>query len=229
MKLLLICLITLNTAFAESLTETLKKMKKNSKSRANPAVSKEFNRATQELRAKNLKTITKGKKIPNLTFTHPNNSSLSLASLYQNNPVILLFYRGHWCPYCMAELKAYQEMFKDFQKEKAIVLAVSPDKIIDIKKTKKKHQIKFILAQDPQNTNAKKIGLKFKVDSKVVELYKNYGIDISHTNNELPMPGTYIIDKKGIIQYSFVDPDYTVRADPQEVLQALKGLQSNHK
>jgi peroxiredoxin len=43
-------------------------------------------------------------------------------------------------------------------------------------------------------------------------------------SNELPMAATYVIDEKGIIQYAFLHEDYRNRAEPSEVLKAVKKL-----
>ncbi|MEE8401007.1 MAG: AhpC/TSA family protein, partial [Candidatus Hydrothermarchaeaceae archaeon] len=58
-------------------------------------------------------------------------------------------------------------------------------------------------------------------------IYKQFGINLPEDNGdesyELPIPATYVI-KDGIIVYSFVDADYTKRAEPAEVLKMLSSL-----
>lgn len=174
------------------------------------------------------KALGVGKKAPLVNFQNLEGKRVSLDSYYENGPLILTFYRGGWCPYCMLELDAYEKMADSFKKAGATILAVSPDSIKEAKKTIIKRGIHFPVVTDPNNRAAKKFGIAFKVDEGTLKIYKKFGINLEasqeNQDNELPMPGTYIIDKTGTIRYSFIDPDYTKRADPEEVLEVLKGL-----
>jgi len=70
--------------------------------------------------------------------------------------------------------------------------------------------------------------LLFQLDKATQGVYKKFGIDLEesqgNSNNELPMPGTYVIDTNGIIQYAFADPDYKKRAEPSKVLKVVQDL-----
>jgi peroxiredoxin len=96
---------------------------------------------------------------------------------------------------------------------------------MEIKKFKNKQNISFNIYQDKDNTVAKKLGIAFKLDPNVKKIYKKFKIDLEknqeNTKDELPMPGTYVINKKGEVTYSFVEPDYTKRLDPVELLKHL--------
>ncbi len=129
----------------------------------------------------------------------------------------------------MIELKEYQRLLPEIKKRDARIIGLVPDTKENILKTKRKFNITFPIFRDKDNSVAKKFGMAFKVDDKVVEHYKGFGIDLKESqgneSNELPMPGTYIVDREGIIQYAFFDVDYVKRADPQEVLKVLSRLQ----
>ena len=106
------------------------------------------------------------------------------------------------------------------------IIALVPDRKEMIEKTKRDHELKFPIYQDTNNQIAKKFGLAFKVDAKVVDIYKGFGINLDQSQGnekrELPMPGTYVVDSKGLIVYAFFDVDYTKRADLAKVIAALK-------
>ncbi|MGB0452165.1 MAG: hypothetical protein ACPGJV_00510 [Bacteriovoracaceae bacterium] len=67
-----------------------------------------------------------------------------------------------------------------------------------------------------------------KVEGPLKEIYQKFGINLKESQNggknELPLPATYVIDKKGIVRYKFVDPDYKFRADPLDVIKAIDKL-----
>jgi peroxiredoxin len=215
---------------AGELTEKLKAKSDAGKAKRPKEVTQIMQKGLDDLRALGLhkKAIGVDKKAPPVNFKNLNGKRVSLSDYYEEGPLVLTFYRGGWCPYCMLELDAYQKMLGKFKKAGAKVLAVSPDSIKEATKTKGKRNLEFDVVTDPENRAAKLFGLAFKVDPGTLKIYQKFGINLKasqgNDNNELPMPGTYIIDKTGKIRYSFVDPDYTKRADPEEVLEVLRGL-----
>lgn len=184
-----------------------------------------FEKATVNLKASGIekKALKKGVKVPNFKVGRK-----KFSSIYKKQVTIVKFYRGHWCPYCMVELKEYESLYSEFTKANAQIIAFVPDKIKFIKKTKRDHQITFPIYRDVNQRVAKKFGMAFKLDSKIKEIYKKFNIDLKksqgNSNDELAMPGTFVIDQDGIIQYAFYDADYTKRAEPSKVLEIVKKL-----
>lgn len=182
----------------------------------------------QGLAKKALGLVGVGKKLPTINLIDSKKKRVSLNELVSGKNVVLTFYRGGWCPYCMLELDHYQKMYSSFQNAGADIIAISPDTPMESLKTKKKRNLSYSVLSDPNNRAAKQMGIAFKVDAETLKIYKGFGINLQasqgNDGDELPMPGTYVVDKKGVIRYSFVDPDYTKRAEPSEVLAVIKSL-----
>ena len=170
----------------------------------------------------------KGTKLPDEVFTNEIGMPIPLKNLYKISPLVINFYRGGWCPYCMLELQAYQEMMPEFKKAGIQFISFAPDQYREINKTRKKFNLTFPMYSDRNNELSKKLNLAFKVDKDTLDIYKGFGIDLqAYQNNKeymLPMPGVYVIDTKGVIREIFVDPDYTKRAEPSQVLEKAKAL-----
>lgn len=217
----LLVLIATN-AQAQSLTEQIANKKSAGAKKSPKDVKTEFARAIKELRASGIekKAIQKGVKAP---FFHI--AGKPIWETLKDGPIVLKFFRGTWCPYCMLELKAYQKHYKDIQKKGYQLIFLTPDSAKEIQKTIKKNGFSFPMYTDVENAVAKKFGIAFKLDKKVNELYKKFGIDLQRSqdnnNSELPMPGTYVIQKDGKISFAFADADYTKRVDPIELLKKL--------
>ncbi len=149
----------------------------------------------------------------------------NISDYYKEGNVIISFYRGSWCPYCMMQLKEYEKYYSEIKKRGAKLLVLSPDTKKEISKTKKKHKLSFPIFSDKDNKIAKKFGLAFKLDEKLKALYIKFGINLKENqgneNYELPLPGTYIVNKKGEIIFAFAQADYTKRAEPKELLKYL--------
>lgn len=140
--------------------------------------------------------------------------------------VVLNFYRGGWCPYCNLELKALQDILGDLKALNASLIAISPQTPDASLSTKEKNALEFEVLSDWDNTIAKEFGLVFSLDKKLRPIYESFGIDVPGSNDddsyELPMPATYILNKEGVIIYTFIDEDYTKRLEPQIILDVIK-------
>ena len=151
---------------------------------------------------------------------------INLKSQLEKNTVVLVFYRGEWCPFCNKELKALEDSLKYITDKGAIVLAISPEDPVNISKTIDKTKASYSILHDEGLNIMNSYKVSFKVDSNTVEKYKNFGIDFDKANGKLngaslPIPAVYIINKKGIIIYRFFDEDYRNRPSVKELLDNL--------
>lgn len=187
-----------------------------------------FQNATLKLKATNIedKAPKTGDQFPDLVI---NGEKISM--LLNKGPVIITFYRGGWCPYCVKQLKDIQENLMKIKNNEASFIAISPEKISEVEKTKRKNNLNFTLISDSHNALAKKLNITFKVDPAVVDEYKSLGIDLvasqGNEDYELPMPATFVIDLNQKILFSFADADYTKRASTEDIIKAVK--QADHK
>ena len=146
--------------------------------------------------------------------------------LADNDFVVLNFYRGVWCPYCNLELKALQNIHNELTELGAALIAISPQSPDASLTTKEKNELSFEVLSDANNATAKAYGLVFSLAEELRPIYESFGIDIPGNNQEesyeIPMPATYVINKKGKIIFAFIDEDYTKRSEPEAILDAIK-------
>lgn len=112
----------------------------------------------------------------------------------------------------------------------ADLLTISPQQPEFNHKLIKEKNLTFDLLSDPGNRVAKTFGLVYTFPEDLKQIYLQLGIDLGKYNGDdswtLPIPGRFIIDRSGIIRYAQVNPDYTVRPEPEEAISVLKGLSS---
>ncbi len=201
-----------------------------SKSKVPNAKRMTMEQATQELRDSGIIDEAKKKGDQYIDFELPNinGDKVKLSEKLKDGPIILTFYRGGWCPYCNLQLKAYQEQLENFKAAGGQLIAVSPESMDSANTTVKKHEIQYEILSDNMNTQARKYGLVFKLPKKLKDVYLSVGLDLEKNQGndswELPIPATYVIDKSGKIVYSFLNVDYVQRAEPQDIIKALKNL-----
>lgn len=175
-----------------------------------------------------LKTAkNKGDKAPLFALNNAQGKSVALKELLKRGPVVLTWYRGGWCPYCNIALHYLQEDLPLFQALGASLVALTPELPDKSLSTIERNHLKFEVLSDVGNKIAKEYGLAYRLTPEVAKAYQQ-GFDLHAYNGDesdmLPLAATYVIDKKGVIRYAFLDADYKNRADSKDIIAALKKL-----
>ena len=145
--------------------------------------------------------------------------------MLKRGPVVLMFYRGAWCPYCNKQLLQLQDSLELINEHSGTVVAVTPETILSIGKTVEKTNAEFRIIHDENLCIMKNYDVAYELEASVLKRYKKTGIDLDSANGSnganLPVPATYIIGQDGKIVYAFFDPDYTKRATVHKILENL--------
>jgi peroxiredoxin len=186
-------------------------------------------RATDELSASGQagRTLKVGDKAPVFTLNDPEGNPVSSAELLSKGPLVISFYRGVWCPYCNMELQALEAALPQYLELGASLVAISPQVQANSRKSVRQNHLSFPILSDAKSQVAEAFGLRFKLPDYLVDLYKGFGNDLPTFNDDpswvLPMPGRFLIGQDGLIKYAEVNPDYTQRPEPTDLLPALRG------
>lgn len=175
------------------------------------------------------KAIRTGDSAPDFSAPRVDGTgALQLSSALESGPVVLVYYRGDWCPYCNLQLVEYNKYVEAFAKYGAQVVAMSPQTAENSKYSGEANPFDMTIVTDPNNEIARRYGIAFELPEEIETLYAKFGFDLHIENDseraELPLAATYVIDRKGKVAYSFLDADYTMRAEPSAILNALKAL-----
>ncbi|NER01459.1 MAG: AhpC/TSA family protein [Okeania sp. SIO3C4] len=166
-----------------------------------------------------------GEKVPNFSLPNAVGNIVELNSLLVESPVVISFYRGGWCPYCNMELRGLQKYLPQITELGAKLIAISPETPDNSLSTTEKNELTFEVLSDGGNQVAKEFGLVFQLPEELRPIYQNFGIDLPAYNGdesfELPIPATYVIASDGTVIHAFVNPDYTQRLDPEEIINVL--------
>lgn len=187
-----------------------------------------MHRATAELKTSGLPERAKkvGDKAPTFKLKDPEGKEISSADLLAKGPLVVSFYRGVWCPYCNMELRALQAALPEYEKLGASLVAISPQTAPNSRKSTRENKVTFPILSDTKGEVGAAFGLKFKLPDYLVDLYKGFKNELPTFNDDpewtLPMPARYVIAQDGTIVYAEVNPDYTKRPEPEELLPALR-------
>ena len=187
-----------------------------------------MHRATDELIASGAaqRALKAGDKVPSFVLKDATGKTVSSSELLAQGPLAVSFYRGVWCPYCNMELQALQDALPAFRELGAQLVAISPQNAVNSRKSIRANGLDFPILSDPGNETAAAFGLRFALPDYLIELYKNLKNDLPAFNGDtswtLPMPGRFVIGQDGIIRYAEVNPDYTHRPEPSDMLAVLR-------
>ncbi len=172
-----------------------------------------------------------GDAAPDIELTNAAGDTVKLSEVWAKQPVVLTFYRGGWCPFCTKALAGWEKAVDELNAAGATFIAITPEKPEYIVKTTEKYELPFTVLSDASGDAQRAYKLQFTLDDKTIEKYKGYGIDLAVHNADgtwtLPAPATMVIDTTGTVRWIFADWDYKKRADPKEVLAAVKALGSS--
>lgn len=194
-----------------------------------PAIIAVMDRATDELIASRQagRALGVGELAPPFTLDGADGASVSSADLLARGPLVVTFYRGVWCPYCNMDLQALQEALPAFRALRASLVAISPQTRANSRKSIRQNKLDFPILSDPENRVADAFGLRFRLPDSLIELYRDVlGNNLPSFNGDpswtLPMPARFVIGRDGVIRYAEVNPDYTRRPEPDDLLPALE-------
>lgn len=169
-----------------------------------------------------------GDRAPGFTLPDAVGKEVALDSLLKDGPVIVVFYRGAWCPYCNLTLAAWQEQLDQVHALGAQLVAISPQLPDYSLTSQEKNGLEFPVLSDVGNRVADRFGIVSQVTPEVLALWEGR-IDLKAHNGEgsgkLPLAATYVIDTDRTIHYAHLDAEYRNRAEPSEVIDALRALQ----
>ena len=193
-------------------------------------IADRMDRATAELEAMNpLSDMpSPGSAAPLFELPNHQGRTVSLSGLLETGPVVVVFYRGTWCPYCNLELRAYQQHVPEITDLGAALVAVSPQTPDDSLTIAERNDLTFEVLSDVGAAAARSYGLVFRLPTYLQEAYRELGHPLPAFNAtddwELPIPGTFVIDRDRTIRFAEAHPDYTRRPDPADVLATLRGI-----
>ena len=169
-------------------------------------------------------------KAPDFKGKDQNGNEVVLKDLRKKGPVVIIFYRGYWCPYSNKELKKLEDSLQLIKEKGAQLIAITPEKQEGIAKTIDRTKASYPIITDDELKIMKAYAVAYQVDIKTIDRYKMASIDLAANNGQkpdavyLPVPAVYIIGKDGEIKYRFFEEDYKKQASVKDILNNLVGL-----
>jgi peroxiredoxin len=193
-----------------------------------PEVVGVFNRRINDLLDEGIPadSIKSGDILETFTLDDATGTPVSLETLIEDGPAVIVFYRGGWCPYCNVALRTYQsELLPQLENFGARLVAISPQSPDQSLSTVEKAGLEFTVLSDPGSRLAQRIGIAFQEADEVLAAQRELGLDIAQVNAEgatmLPRPTVLIVDQNHTVRFVDVQPDFTARTEVADIVAAL--------
>ena len=160
------------------------------------------------------------------------------ADLLALGPLVINFFRGRWCPYCITELETWRDLLPEVRRRGALFVAISPQTTRQNYFAIRQHSLNFPMLSDPGAKVAESFGIAYTISpdhrryfqSILVNIpFNNAGLNYQTATEEswrLPLPAVFAVDQNNTIRFSEAHADFRVRPEPTSVLAALDALQS---
>ena len=233
MKKVVLAVLACNSPlFADSLAKQLSDRRAGFVERAAPELLASQAKALAKLSGSDIyeRALKVGDQAPDFTVTDLEGESVQLSSLLKKGPVVVTWYRGGWCPYCNIALRSLAENAKPIGDSGATILALTPEAADYAEETVAETKLPFEVGIDNGLEVAKSYGIDFSLNEDTADRYNErfglYDRNGEKTGKRLPLPATYVIGQDGKIAYAFVDADYTKRAEPSRIIDAVTALEN---
>jgi peroxiredoxin len=195
-----------------------------------PAVLEAGRKGREELIASGMldQALNVGGTMPSFVLPDAHGRPVASAGLLARGPLVVVFYRGAWCPFCNLYLRSLQKYLPEFRAHGATLVAISgesPDGSLGVEQ---QNGLEFVVLSDTRFEVARRFRIVYEMPKVVNDAILALGFDLSKyygtEKAELPLSATYVVDKSGKIVFAFLDPDYRRRAEPADILAALSRL-----
>jgi peroxiredoxin len=173
--------------------------------------------------------LAPGQPAPEFSLPDALERPVSLKERLSGGPVVLVFYRGEWCPYCNTYLRGLQAALPQITARGASLLAVSPQSPDHCLSMAEKARLGFDVLSDVDQAVIRAYRVQFTAPPDLQDVHINaFDLDLrDHTADhswQLPVPATFVIDRPGIVRAAHVAADYRTRMEPADIIAALDNL-----
>jgi len=170
------------------------------------------------------KILPVGAVAPEFALNDANGKLVRSADLLALGPLVIKFFRGRWCSYCVTELEAWRDLYGTLREHERLMVAIGPQTQRQSDFMAGQHGLPFPVLHDPGNLVAEQFGLVYAVPEYHQEYYRSILVNLPFVNGEkswrLPIPATYVVAKDRKILFAEAHADFRVRPEPEEALAA---------
>ena len=169
-----------------------------------------------------------GTQVPNFSSITHDGASVTLNDLLVNGKLMVVFYRGGWCPYCNTQIRELTEAWPEFKKRGITPVLISVDKTDGAALAQRTYEIPFPVLSDSDLAAHEALNVILELDEKTYQQYKAYGIDVEQwsgkKHHKIAVAAIYMLDKEGVVQWAHASQSYQIRPSPEQLINVVDRL-----
>ena len=170
-----------------------------------------------------------GDPMPGFLLPSADGRLVGSEELLAEGPLVVTFFRGDWCPYCIATLDALEAVLPELSRAGGTLVALTPETGGRALATKRDRALHYEVLVDVDLAVAMAFGIVFRMPPLYTELLRRRGVDLAERSGNpawlLPIPATFLVGRDGVVLRAWVNRDFTQRAEPSDIVTALRSLQ----
>lgn len=169
--------------------------------------------------------IEVGQPAPDARLENADGETLALAELRSRGPLLLVFYRGGWCPFCNLQIRALVEAYPEYERRGVTPVAISVDRPEEAAETRATYEIPFPVLSDPDLAAHEAFRVGRTVPPEELERLRGFGMDLEAASGRdhhvIAIPSVFYIDREGVVRWAHADLDYRTRPSNRQILDAI--------
>jgi peroxiredoxin len=174
--------------------------------------------------------LKEGDRMPDFLLPDADGNVVFSDDLLRIGPLVVVFFRGDWCPFCKTTLAALNDVATDIAGAGGTLVALSPDAAAFRDGAWHAQGLRFPVLNDIDGAIGLQFGTLFRVPDGMRDFYLATGIDLTLRHGDpswfLPMPATFIADSSGVLRFAYASGDVTDRVEPEEIVVAVQAMSS---
>jgi len=170
-----------------------------------------------------------GRKVPDFTVNNFAGSPISLTELLETGPLLVIFYRGGWCPYCNFQIRQLSQHYAEFETRGVRPVLISVDQPSAAVLVKNAYAIPFPVLSDPELNAHEAFNVVLSLPPETYKRYQDYGIDLEawsgKAHHKIALAAAFLVDKTGTVKWAHVTTDYKTRPSPEQLLKVIDNNQ----
>lgn len=167
-----------------------------------------------------------GEAMPSFVLhTHTGEPAKSSELLAGGETLLIIFYRGGWCPYCNLQIRQLTESYSEFKQRKVLPVLISADEIDGAALAQSRYEIPFPVLSDPDLIAHKNFRVVMSLTPELYETYKGYGIDIEQwsgrKHHQFAVASAFLVDSQGKVKWAHASLDYKQRPSVAQLLAVI--------
>lgn len=163
--------------------------------------------------------------VPNFTVSNHQGEPTTFDDLRSDGPLLVIFYRGGWCPYCNLQIRQITQAWDEFSDRDVLPVLMSVDRTDGAALAQKTYEIPFPVLSDTELAAHKAFDVVLEVDATTVEKYKTYGIDLEawsgRSDGKIAVSSAFLVDEDGVVQWAHTSLDYKTRPSVAQLLSVI--------